>query len=156
MGAQKVVGLCPNCGARLGDLDRPCPSCGAVISSQSLLPTMAASDVGAAPPTVPIGRIETPSSSALVAFAPGAMLAGRYRIIGLLGRGGMGEVYRADDLTLGQPVALKCLPKALAADPVKRERLLGEVRIARQVSHPNMCRVYDIAEIDGRHFLTME
>ncbi len=68
----------------------------------------------------------------------------------------MGEVYRADDLKLGQPVALKFLPKALADDPVRRERFYAEVRIARQVSHPNICRVYDIGEIEGRHFLTME
>ncbi len=68
----------------------------------------------------------------------------------------MGEVYRADDLKLGQPVALKFLPKALADDPVRRERFYAEVRIARQVSHPNICRVYDIGELEGRHFLTME
>jgi len=84
------------------------------------------------------------------------VLAGRYRIIGLIGRGGMGEVYRADDLKLGQPVALKFLPKALADDAVRRERLFAEVRIARQVSHPNITRVYDIGELEGRHFLTME
>jgi serine/threonine-protein kinase len=84
------------------------------------------------------------------------VLADRYRIIGLIGRGGMGEVYRADDLKLGQPVALKFLPKALADDPIRRERLFAEVRIARQVSHPNICRVYDIGELEGRHFLTME
>ena len=84
------------------------------------------------------------------------VLAGRYRIIGLIGRGGMGEVYRADDLRLGQPVALKFLPKALADDSVCRERLFPEVRIARQVSHPNICRVYGISELEGRHFLTME
>jgi serine/threonine protein kinase len=84
------------------------------------------------------------------------VLSGRYRIIGLLGRGGMGEVYRADDLKLGQPVALKFLPKALAEDPVRRERFHAEVRIARQVSHPDISRVYDIDELDGRHFLTME
>ncbi len=68
----------------------------------------------------------------------------------------MGEVYRADDLKLGQPVALKFLPRDLAKDAVRRERLMGEVRIARQVSHPNLCRVYVIGEIEGRHFLTME
>ena len=84
------------------------------------------------------------------------ILAGRYRVIGLLGRGGMGEVYRADDLKLGQPVALKFLPKALASDPVRRERFFAEVRITRQLSHPNICRVYDIAEIDEQHFLSME
>jgi hypothetical protein len=84
------------------------------------------------------------------------MLAGRYRIIGLLGRGGMGEVYCADDVKLSQPVALKFLPKGLAKDPTLLERFHAEVRNARQVSHPSVCRVYDIGEIDGQHFLSME
>src|SRR5262249_11765680 len=63
---------------------------------------------------------------------------------------------RADDLKLGQPVALKFLPKAFAADAVRRERFFAEVRITRQLSHPNICRVYDIAEFEGQHFLSME
>lgn len=84
------------------------------------------------------------------------MLVERYRIIGLLGRGGMGEVYRADDLKLGVPVALKFLPPAYERDPAFLERFLGEVRMARQVSHPNVCRVYDVDEAAGRHFLSME
>jgi serine/threonine-protein kinase len=84
------------------------------------------------------------------------MLAGRYRIVGLLGRGGMGEVYRADDLKLGQPVALKFLPEALARDGAALARFHREVRVARQLAHPNVCRVYDIGEADGRHFLSME
>jgi serine/threonine-protein kinase len=96
------------------------------------------------------------SSSAFGAFSPGQVLAERYRIIGLLGRGGMGEVYRADDLKLGQPVALKFLPKHLSADPALLERFHAEVRNARQVSHPHVCRVYDIGEVDGHHFLSME
>jgi serine/threonine-protein kinase len=89
-------------------------------------------------------------------FAPGALLSGRYRIIGLLGRGGMGEVYRADDLRLGQQVALKFLPDEVAHDPVRLAQFHNEVRTARQVSHPNVCRVYDIGEIEGRLFLSME
>src|SRR5512139_3095791 len=91
-----------------------------------------------------------------VCFAPGTMLAGRYRIVARLGRGGMGEVYRADDLRLGQPVALKFLPTTVEQDPAARERLFAEVRHARTVSHPNVCRVYDIGEEQGRYFLTME
>jgi hypothetical protein len=89
-------------------------------------------------------------------YAPGAVLADRYRIIGLLGRGGMGEVYRADDLTLGQSVALKFLPETVAKDRVNLERLLSEVRTARQVSHPNVCRVHDVGEAGGRRFISME
>ena len=89
-------------------------------------------------------------------FAPGAILDGRYRVLGLLGRGGMGEVYRADDLRLGQQVALKFLPVVLSRDPVRLAQFHNEVRTARQVSHPNVCRVYDIGEIDGQLFITME
>ncbi len=86
----------------------------------------------------------------------GTVLEDRYRIIGMLGRGGMGEVYRADDLRLGQPVALKFLPEAVAGDAVRLAQFHTEVRVARQVSHRNVCRVYDIGESAGRVFLTME
>jgi eukaryotic-like serine/threonine-protein kinase len=89
-------------------------------------------------------------------FEPGIVLDNRYRILGLLGRGGMGEVYRADDLRLGQPVALKFLPAVLTSDPGRLAQFHNEVRTARQVSHPNVCRVYDIGEIDGQLFITME
>ena len=82
-------------------------------------------------------------------FIPGTLLGGRYRVIGLLGKGGMGEVYRATDLTLGQSVALKFLPESAAASERLLERFQGEVRVARQVSHPNVCRVYDIGEVEG-------
>jgi serine/threonine-protein kinase len=89
-------------------------------------------------------------------FVPGALIGGRYRIIALLGRGGMGEVYRATDLTLGQSVALKFLPEQAAGDVRLLERFHGEVRLARQVSHPNVCRVYDIGQADGMPFISME
>jgi serine/threonine-protein kinase len=84
------------------------------------------------------------------------MLAGRYRIVGLIGRGGMGEVYRADDLKLGQPVALKFLPPALNRDGVRLARFLNEVKVARQVSHANVCRVFDVGEHESQHYLSME
>jgi serine/threonine-protein kinase len=89
-------------------------------------------------------------------FPPGTILAERYRIVGLLGQGGMGEVYRANDLKLGQPVALKFLPQATAKNQQMLARFHAEARIARQVSHPNVCRVYDIGEADGSTFLSME
>ena len=89
-------------------------------------------------------------------FVPGTILAERYRIVGLLGRGGMGEVYRAEDLKLSHPVALKFLPNHLLTDGAALARFHREVRVARQVSHKNVCRVYDIGEIDGQHFLSME
>src|SRR5437762_37503 len=89
-------------------------------------------------------------------FEPGTLFAGRFRIVALLGRGGMGEVYRADDLKLGQTVALKLLPDRVATDPGRLTQFHNEVRVARQVSHRNVCRTYDIGEADGRHFLSME
>jgi serine/threonine-protein kinase len=89
-------------------------------------------------------------------FEPGARLGERYRIVALLGTGGMGEVYRADDLELGQSVALKFLPERVAADPSWLRRFRNEVRTARQVAHPNVCRIYDIGEEDGHVFLSME
>src|SRR5579871_707312 len=88
-------------------------------------------------------------------FLPGTILDERYRIVALLGRGGMGEVYRADDLKLQQPVALKFLPESLALKPSALARFHNEVRISRQITHPNVCRVYDIGECDGMHFLSM-
>ena len=89
-------------------------------------------------------------------FPPGTVVDGRYRVVDLIERGGMGEVYRADDLKLNQPVALKFLPKDLARNREWLERLLEEVRVARTVSHPNICRVFDVGEIDGDHYISME
>ncbi|HYR26994.1 MAG TPA: serine/threonine-protein kinase, partial [Thermoanaerobaculia bacterium] len=89
-------------------------------------------------------------------FTPGTVLSDRYRIVAPLGRGGMGEVYRADDLRLGQPVALKFLPLSVSAEPGKLRRLYEEIRLGRQVSHPNVCRIYDIVEWEGSAFITME
>src|ERR1051325_10020231 len=88
-------------------------------------------------------------------FVTGTVLAARYRIVGLLGKGGMGEVYRADDLKLGQSVALQFLPERFLSGGAALARFHREVRVARQVSHRNVCRVYDIGEVDGRHFLSM-
>ena len=68
----------------------------------------------------------------------------------------MGEIYRADDLKLAQPVALKFLPADVDTDPGRLTQLHTEVRMARQVSHPNVCRVYDIDEVEGHTFISME
>jgi serine/threonine-protein kinase len=86
-----------------------------------------------------------------IQFTPGHILGGRYRIVSLIGRGGMGEVYRADDLKIGHTVALKFLSHREHA-----QRLYEEVRIGREISHPNVCRLYDAAEVDDQLFITME
>jgi len=104
------------------------------------------------------GEIEEPAgiSSDGGEFSSGQVIAGRFRIVSHLGSGGMGDVYRADDHELGTSVALKFLPFELAGDLVRLARLRNEVRLARQVAHPNVCRVYDIGDADGRPFLSME
>src|SRR6516164_385940 len=108
----------------------------------------------------PVRIAVTPGGATFAAgpsrFAPGAIVAGRYRLVALLGRGGMGEVYRADDLTLDQPVALKFLPDGVAETDARVAQFHNELRVARQVSHKNVCRLYDLGEADGRRFLTME
>src|ERR1039458_7824000 len=138
---------CRSCSTENPEPNRFCGSCGTSMGSASELLTDA----------MPRAATPTPSSSSEEGrFPPGTILAERYRIVGLLGQGGMGEVYRANDLKLGQPVALKFLPQATAKNQQMLARFHAEVRIARQVSHPNVCRVYDIGEADGSTFLSME
>ncbi len=134
--------ICASCSHPVRDDARFCEACGATISPPDEAPT------AAIPP-----RKARPGDAR---FLPGTVLGGRYRIVAPLGRGGMGEVYRADDTKLGQAVALKFLPRSLARDPERLELLLSEVRLARQVSHPNVCRVWDVGESDGLHFIAME
>jgi serine/threonine-protein kinase len=100
--------------------------------------------------------LPSPLSPSAGRFVTGTILAGRYRIVSLVGAGGMGEVYKADDLRLDHPVALKFLPETLSLSPAALSRFHAEVRIGRQVSHPNVCRIYDVGDVDGLNFLTME
>jgi hypothetical protein len=143
---------CSGCGAVSSESVRFCSSCGRAIAGLDT-PTLEP-DRAVAAPTTP----RPPSSHPLRGggFSPGTVLAERYRIVALLGRGGMGEVYRAEDLKLGHVVALKFLPSSLQNDATALAGFHAEVRNARQVSHPNVCRVYDIGEVNGQHFLTME
>jgi hypothetical protein len=137
---------------------------GAGLEGETLAPTP---PTPRKPPTTPTPSRKprnTPAASLLTSsnpigggrFTPGQVLAERYRIVALTGRGGMGEVYRAEDLRLGQIVAMKFLPEKLSGDAAALARFHAEVRNARQVSHPNVCRVFDIGESEGSLFLTME
>ncbi len=148
-GVVMAVLRCPVCSELLSEESRFCSACGAALTAAEPLPTAPYQGAALPGPTAP------PFPQA-ARFTPGQILAGRYRIVSRLGKGGMGEVYRAEDLRLGQTVALKFLPAALGQDPDRLRRLHNEVRVARQVSHPNVCRVYDIAEADGETLLTME
>jgi len=136
---------CPECSTGVSADAKDCPSCGLDIQ-EWMQPTLI--KMG----STGDGNISIDGAM----FVPGTLILERYRIVGLLGRGGMGEVYRADDLKLGQAVALKFLPAALAKDAGALTRFHREVRVARQVSHPNVCRVFDIGETNGSQFLSME
>ena len=159
-----MLAHCPQCSTEVPAGARYCPGCGAVQSAVSQMPTQLSGPSASLTPsrgtptpvTGTIGRLESSAGFAGAAFQPGQVLSGRYRVIGLLGRGGMGEVYRADDLELSQAVSLKFLGRTFTGRPDMLERFRGEVRNARQVSHPNICRVYDIGEVDGQYFLSME
>ncbi|HEX9135716.1 MAG TPA: serine/threonine-protein kinase, partial [Nitrospirota bacterium] len=118
---------------------------------------VAAGGVASATEPTPIPNPDAPASTEdQLRFVAGTIIAGRYRILELLGKGGMGEVYRAEDLKLSQVVALKFLPESLETNQDMLARFLREVRTARQVSHPNVCRVFDIGEVEKHHFLSME
>src|ERR1700729_3076541 len=172
--------VCSSCAHEIPSASRFCPSCGSEVDLKNS-PTVSLNsppERGAQIP--PLGPLPSdgsppnksprsgPPSSGFgyeARYVPGATLADRYRIVSPLGKGGMGEVYRAEDLRLGQTVALKFLPRSLAQTEGARERFPREVRLARQVSHPNVCRVFDIGEIPEsgdagkthtHTFLTME
>ena len=148
---------CISCASEIPDTSRFCLACGKPVTDNSETAVMAV----ASTPVSGAGQSRASAVPARVSasegrFAAGVLVTGRYQIIGLLGKGGMGEVYRANDLTLDQPVALKFLPESMARDTAMLARFHNEVRIARQVSHPNVCRVYDLGEVDGRPYLSME
>ncbi len=156
---------CAYCGTGLADNVAFCSSCGRSTSNTDDVATLDFATVNSPLPPRPPSSSRPPSSRPSSSaeyllnegrFLPGRLLAGRYRIIALLGKGGMGEVYRADDLTLGQGVAMKFLPDEAARDEALLERFRNEVRMARRVSHPNVCRVYDVGDVDGQTFFTME
>jgi hypothetical protein len=140
---------CSRCATENPETSRFCGACATPLSATTPASLIATEVAAMRPPS-------SDSSSEDGRFVPGTLLGDRYRIISRLGAGGMGEVFRATDLRLGQQVALKFLPEEMAQDPKALARFQNEVRIARQVAHPNVCRVYDIGEVEGIPFLSME
>ncbi len=139
--------LCPKCAGEVREDWKICPACLSPLANGNDTRTVHSSSSSAS---------SSSSGGEEGRFPAGAVIAGRYRILGLIGHGGMGEVYRAYDLILNQAVALKFLAAAPEITEAALARFRNEVRIARQVSHPNVCRVYDIGSIEGQHFLSME
>jgi eukaryotic-like serine/threonine-protein kinase len=110
---------------------------------------------GMLPPLPPLASRHTrPQSPATL--EPGVVLGGRYEILKLLGEGGMGAVYKAQDRELDRPVALKLIRAEMASSPTILARFKQELLLSRQVTHKNVVRIYDLGDADGVKFITME
>ena len=120
-------------------------SIGETTSSMTTM-RLDATETGAPPPTGPITEL-----------APGLLFANRYRIEQILGRGGMGIVYKANDTQLDETVAIKTLPgDVMTRSPEELERFKREIRLARKITHRNVLRTYDYGEAEGVYFISME
>lgn len=131
---------CPKCHSDNPEDSGFCSKCG------TQLPPSEESSV------FPTETLEIPSEE----LARGSIFAGRYEIIEELGKGGMGKVYRVEDKKIKQEVALKLINPAIASDKKNIERFSNELKNARMISHPNVCRMFDLGEEKGIHYITME
>jgi hypothetical protein len=147
---------CTRCGTAAPAAGRFCSNCGASINPAEA-PTIDVDSPEGNRLDVRLPNHASPSTPSIGGrFAVGTVILQRYAITKLLGRGAMGEVYCAQDLSLRQPVALKFLPVQLSLNPEFMRRVREEVRLSRKVSHPNVCRVHDIGETGGQQFISME
>ncbi len=146
---------CPRCQADNPDESRFCGQC-----ATSLEPGGAAARVPAADMTTPLpapaGPMTRTSQILCGEILPGSDFAGRYRILDELGRGGMGRVYKALDREISESIALKVLIPAFSADEKMVERFRNELKLARRISHKNVCRIFDLGSCEGTYFITME
>ena len=110
----------------------------------------------ASPAAITSGSGASTASGAVAVFSPGQMVADRFRIICFRGEGGMGQVYQAEDEVLGGYVALKVIRPEIASDERTFERFKQEVRLAKAVTHENVCRVFDLNHDHVPPFVTME
>ena len=131
---------CLHCHAENRDDSKFCSNCAAPLS-----PLDAAS----------ISQTKTLEAPVQV-LKPGTLIAGKYKIIEEIGHGGMGVVYRAEDLKLKRSVALKFLPPHLVDSPELKERFLIEAQAAAALSHPNICTIYEVGESEDRPYIAME
>ena len=131
---------CPKCQAETAPGGRFCPACGTAVGGPAGAPGADATR------SMPVPRGFRPA---------GSLVAGRYRVLGAAGEGGMGVVYKAEDTRLRRTVALKFLPASLARDLEAKKRFLREAQAAAALDHPNICPVHEVDEAEGEMFLAM-
>src|SRR5512139_352143 len=132
---------CQKCQAENPSESSFCSKCGARIE----------------PPTAEIPALKTETfQTAVRELTTGSTLAGRYQVIEELGRGGMGRVYKVFDTKIKEKIALKLIRPEVASDRDTIERFNNEIRLARRIGHRNVCKMFDLGEGEGAHFITME
>jgi len=131
---------CPKCQAEVSDDSRFCSRCGASLHPSD---------------EVLISQTRTVLKP-MQELPPGTMLAGKYKIVEVVGKGGMGIVYKAEDIRLKRMVALKFLPPELVQDEEAKVRFELEAQAAAALSHPHICTIHEIEEADGKPFIAME
>ena len=131
---------CSRCHSDNPDTSRFCGSCASLLS----------------PDTPPNESLTKTIQTSVRVLSKGALIAGKYRIVDEIGRGGMGIVYKAEDITLQRIVALKFLPAQWTSDPEARERFVHEARAASALDHSNICNIHEIGEAeDDRMYIAM-
>jgi serine/threonine protein kinase len=133
-----VATQCPKCNTDNPDTSSYCADCGTQLGPPK--------DIGVTK------TLETPVEE----YPRGSTFADRYKIIEKLGTGGMGAVYRVEDTNIGQDIALKLIKPDIASDKKTIERFRNELKTTRMISHRNVCRMFDLAEIEGTYYITME
>ena len=142
--------VCPQCNYTNSDTSVTCAKCATPLPlSEQTLAT------GGQGWSAPVGDVVL-SAAALGQLDPGTVLGGRYDIVRMLGQGGMGAVYQAYDRELERQVALKLIRSELAANPEILKRFKQELILARQITHKNVIRIFDLGQADGFKFITMD
>ncbi len=129
-----------------------CPKCNTENTSDSEFCKKCATPLPSSKEIPVTKTLETPVEG----LKGGTTFAERYEIIEELGTGGMGKVYRVKDKKLDEEMALKTLKPEIAADKGMIERFKNELKLARKIAHKSVCRMYDLNEEEGKHFITME
>ena len=135
-----MANKCPTCHSENADTARFCSNCATSLTPvKAVLPSLTKT-------------LESPAR----VVAPGTVFAGRYEILGPIGAGGMGEVYRAIDKNLGRHIAIKVLPSAFAEDKERMARFEREAKLLAVLNHPNIAAIHGLEQSEGRRFLVLE